>query len=241
MLESFETSEATDKLDAAMALIQGELKAADKSAENPGFKRDGKPMKYADLAAVWDSCREIIAKHGVSAMQFPVDGENPQRLYLVTRVAHAGQWIKTTFSMPVAQQTPQGVGSAITYARRYALSAALGIVSEEDDDGNAASQGGARQPANQQQRQPNQSINQSTKTEPVKLTKEQENLTAAIDLAIDASKTRMEVIEVMTKHEATIDKLPNAAEVRERGRTKIRQIAKIDAEIKERELAAAEA
>lgn len=128
-----ETSAETGKLDAALAKAQGEIEAASKDARNPAFK-----SRYADLTAVWTACRPALAKHGISLTQWPVHGDDG-RLHIITRIAHGGEWLKAHFSIPVTKQDPQGYGSAITYAKRYTLAAALGVVADEDDDGNAAS------------------------------------------------------------------------------------------------------
>ena len=124
---------ATAKLDAALAKAQGEIEAAAKDSVNPHFKN-----RYADIAAVWAAIRPAMAKHGISVTQWPVHAEDG-RLHIVTRLAHAGEWIRAHFSIPVTKQDPQGYGSSITYARRFALAAAVGVVADEDDDGNAAS------------------------------------------------------------------------------------------------------
>lgn len=129
-----ETSADTTKLDAALAKAQGEIEAASKDKTNPAFK-----SRYADLTAVWGACRPALAKHGISVTQWPVHAEDG-RLHIVTRIAHGGEWIKAHFSLPVTKQDPQGYGSATTYAKRFCLAAALGVVADEDDDGNAASQ-----------------------------------------------------------------------------------------------------
>lgn len=139
-----ETSAETGKLDAALAKAQGEIEAASKDKTNPAFK-----SRYADLTAVWAACRPALAKHGISLTQWPVHAEDG-RLHIVTRLAHGGEWIKAHFSLPVTKQDPQGYGSATTYAKRFTLAAALGIVADEDDDGNAAS---GRQPPRQEVKQ----------------------------------------------------------------------------------------
>lgn len=128
-----ETSAETGKLDAALAKAQGEIEAASKDKTNPAFK-----SRYADLTAVWAACRPALAKHGISLTQWPVHAEDG-RVHMVTRIAHGGEWIRAHFSIPVTKQDPQGYGSAIQYAKRYTLAAALGVVADEDDDGNAAS------------------------------------------------------------------------------------------------------
>ena len=128
-----ETSADTAKLDAALAKAQGEIEAASKDKTNPAFK-----SRYADLTAIWGACRPALAKHAISVTQWPVHSEDG-RLHMITRIAHGGEWIKAHFSIPVTKQDPQGYGSATTYAKRFTLAAALGVVADEDDDGNAAS------------------------------------------------------------------------------------------------------
>jgi hypothetical protein len=139
-----ETSADTTKLDAALAKAQGEIEAASKDKTNPAFK-----SRYADLTAIWGACRPALAKHGISVTQWPVHSEDG-RLHMITRIAHGGEWIKAHFSIPVTKQDPQGYGSATTYAKRFTLAAALGVVADEDDDGNAAS----ARPATRQEPKP---------------------------------------------------------------------------------------
>ena len=139
-----ETSADTTKLDAALARAQGEIEAASKDKTNPAFK-----SRYADLTAIWGACRPALAKHAISVTQWPVHSEDG-RLHMITRIAHGGEWIKAHFSIPVTKQDPQGYGSATTYAKRFTLAAALGVVADEDDDGNAAS----ARPATRQEPKP---------------------------------------------------------------------------------------
>ena len=119
---------------AALSKAQGVMGAATKGRQNPFFK-----SRYATLTDCWNVCREPLADNGLSVIQFPT-GNTPEGVTLRTILAHeGGASIESEFLMPVVKRDPQGVGSAISYARRYALSAILGIVSDEDDDGNAAS------------------------------------------------------------------------------------------------------
>jgi hypothetical protein len=103
----------------------------------PSVFKDAKANygKYATLANVIESTREALSDNGLSFAQL-VDADG-----LTTIIMHAasGEWIKATARLTLDKQTPQGQGSAITYMRRYALSAALGIATEDDDDGNEAS------------------------------------------------------------------------------------------------------
>ena len=127
-------SETIDAISAALAKAQGEIEGATKSSENPHFR-----SKYADLGNVWDACRGPLTKNGLAIHQ-GVRGDGEMRL--VTTILHAsGQWIEDD-GMPLLldKQNMQGLGSALTYARRYGLMGAVGIA-PEDDDGNAAVQG----------------------------------------------------------------------------------------------------
>lgn len=122
-------------LAAALAKAQGEMEHAAKANTNPHFK-----SKYADLASVWEACRAPLSKNGLAILQ-PVKADGPN-VTVTTLLAHSsGEWISESLTMTAQQNTPQGVGSAITYGRRYGLSAMVGIA-PDDDDGNAASQTG---------------------------------------------------------------------------------------------------
>lgn len=123
------------ELSKALINVQKNLQPAVKDAVNPFCKN-----KYATLNSIMDSCRTALLENGVLLTQYPipVEGEN---LGLVTKLVHAesGQFQASLAVIPLAKPDPQGMGSAFTYGRRYALSSMLGIVTEEDDDGNAAS------------------------------------------------------------------------------------------------------
>lgn len=127
-----QTSEQINELATALAKAQGEITGALKDSANPFFK-----SKYADLASCWDACREALSKNGLSVLQSPhVDAEG---LTVTTMLMHStGQWIRNDLKVIPKDDTPQGIGSALTYARRYALTALVGIA-QVDDDGNAAS------------------------------------------------------------------------------------------------------
>jgi len=126
-------SESIKNLAEAMAQAQGAMGAAIKGSLNPFFK-----SKYADLGAVIEAVKEPFAAHGLSYVQFPVSGENS--VGVTTRIMHSsGEWLEQSFFIPLGKIDAQAVGSAITYARRYALQAIAGIPAE-DDDGNAATQ-----------------------------------------------------------------------------------------------------
>jgi ERF superfamily len=126
-------SESIANLAKALSIVQGKLTYAVKDSANPFFK-----SKYADLESVWDACRSLLAENGLAVMQFPgefVDGT----MSLNTILTHSsGEYMSYLMSVPVTKPDAQGAGSALTYMRRYALAAVVGVV-QADDDGNAAS------------------------------------------------------------------------------------------------------
>lgn len=126
-------SDSIKELATALSKVQGELSYAKKDSANPFFK-----SRYADLESVWDACRSLLAGNGLSVIQMP-GNYFEGRMWLVTRLCHSsGEWIEQEMSVPVPKADPQGAGSALTYMRRYALAAFVGVV-QADDDGNAAS------------------------------------------------------------------------------------------------------
>lgn len=121
------------ELGTALAKAQAEIKAALKDSKNPHFK-----SSYADLTSVWDACRAALTKNGLSVIQKTDFSEG--EVWLETMLLHSsGENITGRYPLRPQQQTPQGYGSALTYARRYSLAAMVGVVADEDDDGNAAS------------------------------------------------------------------------------------------------------
>ena len=171
-------SETIGQIGAALAKAQRTMDSARKDSNNPFFK-----SKYADLASVWDACKEHLTENGISVSQFPglirsEDGkpviidvpeqfkDDPCKRMLVrveTMLLHeSGEWLLDDLVVPVAFFDAQGAGSAITYARRYALAAIAGVTPDEDDDGNTASGNrgdaqknkGWQKPATQKNEQP---------------------------------------------------------------------------------------
>lgn len=125
-------SEQINELATALAKAQSEITFAAKETANGHFK-----TKYADLAAVWEAIRAPLTRHGLSVTQFP--SYDDQLVSVETIMMHSsGQWISSVASSPAVKLDPQGVGSAITYLRRYSLAAVAGVA-QDDDDGNAAS------------------------------------------------------------------------------------------------------
>lgn len=131
------SSESIDKISEALSLAQAEYQPVLKKKTNPFFKNS----KYADLAAIFDATREALAKYGLAIIQSPLFQDG--RVILTTRLLHkSGQWFETDLSLKPTADTPQAVGSAITYNRRYSVAPMLGVAEEDDDDGHAATHEG---------------------------------------------------------------------------------------------------
>lgn len=130
------TSESISKISSALIKAQQEIKVAIYDATNPHFR-----SKYASLGSVVEACKEALNKNKIVFIQGShSDKELPKMICVTTRLLHeSGEYIEDTIAVPYVQDTPQALGSSLTYARRYGLSALLGIVSDEDDDGNSGS------------------------------------------------------------------------------------------------------
>lgn len=128
-------SDTLGKLAAALAKAQSQMKRAEENAVNPFLK-----SRYADLGAFWDAAREPLAANELSIAQFPAGDGNA--IGLTTMLMHSsGEWLADTVFLPLGDERgksqAQVAGSIISYLRRYGISAALGITTGEDDDGNA--------------------------------------------------------------------------------------------------------
>ena len=130
-------SDSIINLAKALCQTQATVEAVKKDANNPFFK-----SKYADLASIWHAIREALTSNGLSVLQEPSTEGNKVRI-TTTLIHTSGEYVRSLLEVPAVRVDPQGIGSAITYARRYALGAIVGIA-PEDDDGNAASGGGDR-------------------------------------------------------------------------------------------------
>jgi len=139
------TSESINELATALSKAQGQIKGAIKDAENPHFR-----SRYADLASVWDACRDALSKNGLSIIQgarATACGDGGWTAEVETRLLHnSGQWIADALTMPVGKADAHGITGAVTYARRMGLAAMVGVA-PEDDDGNAAVLGSSAKPA----------------------------------------------------------------------------------------------
>lgn len=114
-----------------------EIRNAKKDADNTFHK-----SRYSTLAAVLESTKEALSKHGLAVMQNPGAIDANGNLELNTVIIHSsGEWYCNTSQIPLKDKTPQGYGSALTYGRRYALMSMLGISAVEDDDDGERAQG----------------------------------------------------------------------------------------------------
>lgn len=126
-------SDQVGEIAASLSKAQSDMNHAQKDSQNPHFK-----ASFASLASVIDAVREPFGKHGLSFTQTML--KEGGDLILVTTLFHAsGQWIRGYTPILADKNTAQAMGSATSYARRYALSAIAGL-SQTDDDGHAASQ-----------------------------------------------------------------------------------------------------
>ena len=141
-----EKSDSIKNLAAALSKFQSEIENPKNTADNPFFK-----SKYAPLNDVLNVVRPLLSKHGLSVIQSP--GGDGQNISINTMLIHeSGEWIEfDPLVLKAEKMTPQGAGSAVTYGRRYSISAVLGISSEDDDDGNHASHNKKKNASNKNQ------------------------------------------------------------------------------------------
>jgi hypothetical protein len=126
-------SESIAELAKALNAFQGKMKAVKKDAVNPFFK-----SHYATLDAIWETIREPLLSNGLSLTQTLGQSSDGKTLLDTTLLHISGEWIAGSMLINPVKDDPQGLGSAISYARRYSLCAMLGVVADEDDDANIA-------------------------------------------------------------------------------------------------------
>ena len=129
------SSEKINELATALCKAQAAMGGAVKDSANPFFK-----SSYADLTSVIKAIKQPFADNDLSYTQFPVSDENG--IGVVTRLMHnSGQWMELGYTLPIVKSDPQAAGSAITYARRYALQSMAGIPTADDDAESAVIRG----------------------------------------------------------------------------------------------------
>jgi hypothetical protein len=130
-------SETIGAIAPALVKAQAEIRPIVKDSTNPAFR-----SRYTSLDAIMEVVRPVMAKHDLFVVQSvldTIDGEHSTSITVESRVIHSsGEWIAGVVQVPVMQQTSHGFGSALSYGRRYSLSALLSLASDEDDDGNGA-------------------------------------------------------------------------------------------------------
>lgn len=131
-------SDSIVEITKALVAVQKKMVPVKKSADNPFFH-----SKYAPLDKVAPQALKLLNEQGIAVIQ-PTDHlpslESSYHSALTTTLLHtSGEWISSTQPLVLDKENPQGQGSAITYARRYALMSMIGMVADEDDDGNVAS------------------------------------------------------------------------------------------------------
>lgn len=175
-------SDSIQKLMVAVGKLQAECIKIKKDSTNPHFK-----SKYASLPTILDEIQPILTKHELAYTQIPEDNK------IITLLMHtpSGEWIESEYQLNSTQQTPQAIGSAITYARRYSLTSTLGLNIDDDDDGNAASA-----PKNQQRQQPQQTQSPFAMFYP-----DPRAITATLAIA----KTKEDVVALYNANRATVD------------------------------------
>lgn len=121
------SSESIKEIASALCKAQAVIEGAIKDKMNPAFR-----AAYADLGACWDACRDPLSTNGLSIIQLPKADDGA--VILETILMHtSGEYISEELRIPVVKRDAQGYGSALTYARRYALCSFVGIAPEDDD------------------------------------------------------------------------------------------------------------
>ena len=186
-----EKSQSLKNIAAALVLFHVKVESVKKDANNPFFK-----SKYASLSNILDVVNDPLNESGLTFCQFPTDTNG-----LTTILMHAetGEYIQATYEMTPTKNDPQGRGSAITYQRRYALAAILGLNIDEDDDGNAAS----TPPTNKTSQNVTSSNNDDNKNWLNKTTSDKVTLT----------KEWLQVVDALQNGKRTLDQIKKAFKI----------------------------
>jgi hypothetical protein len=128
------TSETIRAIAPALIKAQSQMQGITKEGKNPAFK-----SKYVTLDSILDTLRPILTSNGLMLTQGSQEPQAMQAVTVESRIIHtSGEWIATTVTIPVTKPDAHGLGSALTYGRRYSVSALLAISADEDDDANGA-------------------------------------------------------------------------------------------------------
>ena len=127
------TSDSIKQIAEALVSAQKEIKFAVKDSTNPHYK-----SKYANINSVIDAVKKPLNDNNIAILQ-SLSPSDDGKLHLTTRLIHSsGEWIEDTAVCPIQKQDPQGLGSAISYIRRYSLSALCAVYADDDDGQSAA-------------------------------------------------------------------------------------------------------
>ncbi len=187
-------SDSFQKLMSALGAFQAEGIKITKDSTNPHFK-----SRYASLTGILDTIQPLLTKHSLSYTQLPEGG----KLTTILMHTETGEWIETEYDLTPSNNTPQGIGSAITYARRYSLTATLGLNIDEDDDGNAASEQGK---SGKQQPQQVPPAAQSVPSAPISPFNRNYNGNApAIKATLAVAANKEEIVALYNANRGTVD------------------------------------
>lgn len=177
-----EKSQSIIGLCKALATFHSNVQKIKKDSKNPFFK-----SSYASLSNILDTISEPMNSAGLIISQHPVGNDT-----LITMLLHAetGEYLQSEYNIHPVKTDPQSIGSAITYARRYAIGAILNLNIDDDDDGNAAT--------HQQQPKPKE-----TKAAPAKTVSDNDQILFSIDQAknlIDLTNIYHRNVEYISAH-----------------------------------------
>ena len=128
------TSETIGAIAPALIKAQSQMQGITKEGKNPAFR-----SKYVTLDSILDTLRPILTSNGLMLTQGSTPPWGVESITVESRIIHtSGEWISTTVTIPVTKPDAHGLGSALTYGRRYSVSALLAISADEDDDANGA-------------------------------------------------------------------------------------------------------
>jgi hypothetical protein len=127
------TSDSIKQIAEALVSAQKEIRFAVKDSTNPHYK-----SKYANINSVIDAVKAPLNNNGIAILQ-SLSPSDDNKLHLTTRLIHSsGEWIEDTAVCPIQKQDPQGLGSAISYIRRYSISSLCALYADDDDGQSAA-------------------------------------------------------------------------------------------------------
>lgn len=177
-----EKSTSITNLSKALVTFHVKVSKVSKDAMNPFFK-----SKYASLSNILEAINEPLIESGLCFSQFPTD-ENG--LTTILMHSESGEFLQSTYVMKPVKDDPQGRGSVITYQRRYALAAVLGLNIDEDDDANTATHGGAT---------PDKAVKAADDNKPwLNKTNKDKSITDTWNKAVDALANGIVTIEQIT-------------------------------------------